>query len=144
MGRVYLENISIFKRKTNFFTRQESILMRIIAKQAPNVILRIKEIQVLTYSEMKCTLLGIAELFFSTLFKGWLWLTDRVGWILRVINSGLSSIMFCSCSGVLTRVLFASKIKSPGLRSPCLSMTEFIMILATITFPDSSVVTVRP
>ena len=80
----------------------------------------------------------------EAVFRGWLWLTDRVGWILRLRNSGLSSMRFWSCSGVLTRTLLASRMRSPGLRRPWRSITESMMILATITFPASSVVTVRP
>ena len=92
----------------------------------------------------RATLLGSARLHFSVVLRGWLWLTLSVGWILRLRNSGLSSMMFCSCSGVLTRVLLASRMRSPGRSRPCLSMTESMMILATITFPASSSVTVSP
>ena len=49
-----------------------------------------------------------------------------------------------TCSGVLILVPLASRTTSPGLRSPWLSMYELDKILATITWPSSSTVTVRP
>ena len=49
-----------------------------------------------------------------------------------------------TCSGVLILVPLASSTTSPGLRSPWLSMYELDKILATITWPSSSTVTVRP
>lgn len=72
--------------------------MRVVAEQTSNEILQKFHSTNWILIFFKITLVGGAETFLSSILEGWLWLTERVGWIFKVMNSTLSSIRFCSCN----------------------------------------------
>ena len=72
--------------------------MRVVSEQTSNEILQKFHSTNWILVFFKITLVGGAETFLSSILEGWLWLTERVGWIFKVMNSTLSSIRFCSCN----------------------------------------------
>ena len=72
--------------------------MRVVAEQTSNEILQKFHSTNWILIFFQITLVGGAETFLSSILEGWLWLTERVGWIFKVMNSTLSSIRFCSCN----------------------------------------------